>query len=366
MMPDMGRDDRPLAGQRILFLPRYPSSGPSSRLRMGQFVPSFEAAGAQVTVAPFFDEAYLAAYFGSARKPLKQAAAAHLRRAIRLFSSKPDIAWVEKELFPFLPGGFERALAWRGIDYVVDYDDAIFHNYDRHRHRLVRTLLGRKLDPLLKKSAAVTAGNDYLADYARRHGASDVVRIPTVVDPTRYPVTPPPNGPTLRIGWIGTPSNSRYLAPVIEAMRRLTPRIPMILVTIGAAEIADCPVQQETHAWSEDSEAALLTTIDIGVMPLPDNPFERGKCGYKLIQYMAAARPVIASPVGVNAHIVDASVGLLADGVDQWQAAIAQLADDPGRRIAMGQAGRRLVETQYSIGAVAPRLIDVFAKVSRR
>ena len=330
---------------------------------MLQFVPALEVAGAVVEVSPFFDEAYLAQFFAGEGKSKAAFARGAARRLRALLRGGADLTWVEKEAFPFLPGLAERLVP---RPYVVDYDDAIFHAYDRSGNPLVRRMLGRKLDPLLAGAAAVTAGNGYLADYATRHGAGEVVRVPTVVDPARYPVLPAPAGARLRVGWIGTPSNARYLAPVIAALGMIADRVPLTLVTIGAPVLRDLPVPQEVHAWTEDSEARLLAGIDVGVMPLPDDPFERGKCGYKLIQYMAAARPVIASPVGVNAEIVTSDVGLLALTERDWAEAIAALAADPARRVAMGTAGRRRVEDHYSIDAVAPGLIALFARVLGR
>lgn len=343
-------------------LPRYDVGGPSSRLRMAQFIPALEAAGATVVWSPFFGEDYLRGYFATGRKPKWPTAKAFARRLQALAGERYNLAWVEKEALPFLPGAFERLLRGR---YVVDYDDAIFHSYDRSRSALVRRVLGRKLDALLRGAAAVTAGNGYLADYAHAHGAERVLRVPTVVDPARYPVTPPPAGERLRIGWIGTPANARYLAPVVAAMQRLADDVPMTLVTIGAPEFPGLPVPQEAHPWTEDSEAALLGGIDVGVMPLPDDPFERGKCGYKLIQYMAAGRAVIASPVGVNEEIVSEDAGLLAETPTQWAGAIAALAADPERRAAMGRAGRARVEARYSVDAVVPGLIELFAELTR-
>lgn len=352
----------PLAGRRILLLPRYGDSGPSSRLRMTQFVPRLAAAGATVTISPFFGEDYLAGYFATGRKPKWPAAQAFARRFAALAGARADLMWVEKELFPFLPGTFERL---RGTPYVVDYDDAIFHGYDLSRSGVVRRLLGRKLDPLLRRAAAVTAGNQYLLDYAVAHGAQRVVQVPTVVDPARYPDVPPAAGGRLRVGWIGTPANARYLTPVVAALAMLAERLPLTLVTIGAPALPGLPVPQEAHSWREATEAALLATVDVGVMPLPDTPFERGKCGYKLIQYLAAGRPVVASPVGVNRDIVDDDVGLLAATPAEWADAIAALAADPARRAAMGAAGRRRVAERYSIDAVAPGLIALFAELAR-
>jgi glycosyltransferase involved in cell wall biosynthesis len=353
---------RPLAGKRLLLLPRYTESGASSRLRMLQFVPALEEAGASVTVDPFFDEAYLAAYYAGGRKPLGAALAGYRRRFAAVFRAQADLVWVEKELFPFVPGMAERLLSKRR--YVVDYDDAVFHGYDRHRLAPVRWALGRKLQPLIAGAAAVTAGNDYLARYARQAGARRVELVPTVVDVARYPVTPPADGEPLRVGWIGTPANARYLGPVIEALGRVHRRYPVKLVTIGAPPLPDLPVPQEVHGWSEATEGALLSGIDVGVMPLPDSPFERGKCGYKLIQYMAVGRPVIASPVGVNSVIVDDAVGYLADDVGAWEAALIALAEDRARRERMGAAGRAKVERHYAADVIAPRLVRLFAELS--
>jgi glycosyltransferase involved in cell wall biosynthesis len=353
----------PLAGKTILLLPRYTATGPSSRLRMGQFVPLLEAAGATVRSEPFFDDAYLTQFFGSGQQSRTAALRGYSRRMRLLATVRADMAWVERELFPFLPGRLETMLRWRRIPYVVDMDDAVFHRYDMHRSAAVRGVLGRKLVPLLRGAAAATMGNPYLVNYARSNGAKRVVDVPTVVDPDRYPLLPPPVGERLRLGWIGTPANARYLDVVIEALRRLGPSVPVTLVTIGAPELPGLPVPQEAHAWSEDSEGPLLAGIDVGVMPLVDDPFERGKCGYKLIQYMAAGRAVIGSPVGVNADIITPDCGLLASSVEDWMGAIRMLAGDPERRAAMGRAGRSRVEQHYARNVIATKLITLFKEV---
>lgn len=359
-----GRGAGPLAGKSILLMPRYTALGPSSRLRMGQFVPLLEAAGARVETAPFFDDAYLKGFFNDGRQSRGAALRGYAARLRRLMTTRADLLWIERELFPFLPGLPERLPGLRGTPYVIDMDDAVFHRYDLHSSGLVRRVLGRKLAPLLAGAAAATMGNPYLADYARRHGSPRVVDVPTVVDPARYPLRPTPDGERLRVGWIGTPANAHYLDVVVAAMARIAGTIPMTLVTIGAPALADLPVPQEAHPWAEETEGPLLTGIDIGVMPLVDDPFERGKCGYKLIQYMAAGRVVIGSPVGVNSRIVTPECGLLASSVNEWADALVALARDPARRAAMGRAGRLRVEQHYSRDVIGARLVELFAQVA--
>jgi len=352
-----------LAGRKIALLTRYGDAGPSSRLRFHQYVPALEAAGAQVRAEPFLDNGYVERFFASGERSRSAMARGYARRLAAIIRGRADLIWVEKEAFPFLPGIFERAFAARGIPYVVDYDDAIFHNYDLATSPLARRILGTKLDPLLACAALVTAGNDYLADYAVSHGARQVIDIPTVVDVGDYEVVEPVDDGQLRIGWIGTPGNAIYLAPVVEAINRLSNRLRLRLVTIGAGEVPGLIVPHDRYAWSAQTQAMHLGQIDIGVMPLVDSPWERGKCGFKLVQYMAAGRPVIASPVGVNQQIVQSDVGLLATSVDDWMTAIDTLARDPVRRRTMGRSARAAAEMRYSLQATAPRLVDAFAEV---
>lgn len=349
---------------KVLILSRYGILGASSRLRSLQYVPALEASGAKVTVAPLLDNAYLSFLYGSQNwalnrvKNLRSVVTAYVRRLHLLVHLKRqyDVVWVEKELFPYLPGALESLLAKSGIPYVVDYDDPIFHNYDLNRSRTVRALMSKKLAPLLSSSYAVTAGNAYLADYAKRNGAKSVWLVPTVVDAERYKVTPEPNNSRLRIGWIGSPSTAQYLRLVAEPLRLVAQTHNIVLVTIGAGRLNFPGVPIETHDWSLDTETTLLQSIHIGIMPLCDSPWERGKCGYKLIQYMASARPVIASPIGTNIEIVTQDVGVLANDDDSWAAALVNMARDPELRQQLGQAARKRVEQDYSLQVTAPRI----------
>ena len=347
----------------LLLLSRYDARGASSRLRTLQYRPALEARGFTVAHVPLFGAAYLDAIYhsgGWARGRMRSAghvAAAVMRRVATVLGARRyDVIWIEKELFPYLPGVFEALLARTGIPYVVDYDDAIFHRYDRARSSAVRRLLSTKLDPLLAGAFAVTAGNRYLGDYARRHGARRVEWVPTVVDTTRYPHRPEPNDKALRIGWIGSPSTAAYLPLVHRPLREVASERPIRLVTVGAPPLTLPGVPIEQHEWSLESEAHLIGDCHVGIMPLRDSPWEQGKCGYKLIQYMACARPVVASPVGVNPDIVGTDAGFLAADDAAWADAFRQLAASPARRAAMGRAGRARVEESYALQVTAPRI----------
>jgi glycosyltransferase involved in cell wall biosynthesis len=348
----------------IIALTRYGSMGASSRVRFALYEDDLRRAGYALTLSPFFDDDYLRDLYGGRARSLGSVASAYCRRLRALWSAgSHDLLWVEKELLPFAPGLFERLIRLARTPYVVDFDDAIFHNYDQSGSALVRTLLSNKLDPLLAGSAAVTAGNRYLGDYASAHGARHVLTLPTVVNTAKYLY---PASPTRRssdkliIGWIGSPATAPLLEKIVPTLNAAARQIPLKLVTIGIAPLANCEFSLETQVWSAESEVEQLGKIDVGMMPLTDSPFERGKCGYKLIQYMAVGKPVIASNVGVNGEIVSAEVGILAENEDEWIAAITRLWESPDLRAAMGAAGRERSEAHYSLHANAPRLIRLF------
>lgn len=287
---------------------------------------------------------------------------ARLLRACR----SADLLWIEYEALPYMPFWLEDALMPSGVPYVVDYDDAVFHNYDLSRHWLVRKLLGRKIDRVMAGATAVICGNSYLADRARHAGASSVETVPTVVDADRYLESSEPGksqGPAPVIGWIGSPSTQRYVLELKPVLERLHRESGARLVLVGAQaflaeEFGDLPV--EVRPWSEESEARSISEFDIGIMPLLDGPWERGKCGYKLIQYMAGGKPVVASPIGVNREIVeDWACGVLADGSEQWFEALSGLLNSPEARQELGKQGRRAVEEHYSLQVQAPRLASI-------
>lgn len=337
---------------RILALTRYGREGASSRVRFLQFLPALAAAGLTVEVRPLWDAAYLERWYATGARGALHALKRYSGRVrtiaqdLRSF----DAVWLEAEMFPYLPAFAER---WLHVPYVVDYDDAV---YEKYSGCLLAPLLGDKIDQVMRKAAAVVAGNEVVADRARRAGARRVELIPTVVDPARYRTMPEPQGSELRIGWIGTPHTVRYLNLVAEPLRRIAQRMPVRLLVIGGS-FSIAGVTIENHAWSEATESQLLSEIHLGIMPLPDMPWERGKSGYKLIQYMAAGRPVVASPVGANPGLVG-DAGLLAATDDDWQRAIAALAE-PALRARLGARGRERVRTRFSVDVVSPVLTDV-------
>lgn len=352
---------------KLLVLSRYDRLGASSRLRIMQYLPALAEAGIEATVAPFSDDQYLERLY-SRRSVASQAASSYMRRLWSLATSqRPDAIWLQKELLPWLPWATERLVLPRGVPVVTDYDDAVFHRYDLHRRPLVRRFLGTKIDHAMAASALVMAGNPYLAQRASKAGAGRVDIVPTVVDVAAYGEArlPAADG-RLRIGWIGTPGTwALYGVPMLPMLLGLARDHDAVIRNVGGGSaISDAHL--ETLPWSEESESQMIQGMDIGLMPLDDSPWSRGKCGYKIIQYMACGLPVVASPVGVNVDIVEEGVtGFLASSETEWRQAIELLLADPSLRRRMGAAGRRRVEDRYSLQVWGPKVASLLRGVVR-
>jgi ubiquinone/menaquinone biosynthesis C-methylase UbiE/glycosyltransferase involved in cell wall biosynthesis len=345
----------------VLLLTRYERKGPSSRVRHYNFLPALERAGFRVTSAPLLDNEYLDRFFGGGGQSTQLLIKAYWRRLRQILTARRyDLIWIEKEALPWLPAAFERAF-FGERPLVIDFDDPWHLRYAGHWNALARAVLGRKLEAVVARATVVTAGSPALASWARSSHASRVVEMMPTVDIEHYPILPPPEGP-FTIGWIGTPTNIDYLASIAGPLRHLHATFGARLRLIGGRSSFSLPGVLIDHiAWREDTEAQELARCHVGIMPLVDGPWERGKCGYKLIQYMAAARPAVASPVGASASmIVHGKTGFLAGNAEEWIAVLSALAADRELVRTLGLAARRHAEEVYSLQRAEFKLIELF------
>jgi glycosyltransferase involved in cell wall biosynthesis len=344
----------------VLLLSKYGSLGASSRMRALQFLPYLESTGFEVEVLPLLDNSY-SETFNLGKRGFGGVGSGYMKRFLAMFGmGRYDVVWLEKEFLPWIPGFIERLLVNSKIPYVVDYDDAVFHRYDRNENPLIRWVLSKKIDDTMRNAKIVVAGNSYLAGRAKNSGAERIEILPTVVDIDRYLAAEARKNAPFCVGWIGQASTVKYLQLIDSTMRTIFSENAVTLRVVGPPNwhSTACPFQLRT--WSEDKECEEIALMDVGVMPLVDDDWERGKCGYKLIQYMAAGKPVIASPVGVNTEIVTHGVtGFLANTDADWLLYLRALRDDPTLRIKMGEAGRRKVAENYSLHVAAPRLANI-------
>jgi glycosyltransferase involved in cell wall biosynthesis len=354
---------------RVLFLTRYGRLGASSRQRCFLYLEALNAAGISGDVCPFLGDDYIRRLHAGLTAGAASVLRAYARRLMLLLRARRyDLLWIEKEALPWLPAWAELALfRIMGTRIIVDYDDAVFHTYDQHRNGIVRTLLGLKIDRIMSAADLVIVGNGYLGFRAKAAGARAIAEIPTVVDLNCYlerRARPACSQESFTIGWIGSSLTSSYLEMLRLPLAELASRLPLRIILVGAAESALSGLPVERVPWCLETEASELMRFDVGLMPLPDGPWERGKCGYKLIQYMASALPVVASPVGINCKIVlPEETGFLAETDADWLSSLSRLYHEPKLRQRMGAAGRQRVGANYSLAVTAPRMADLFQRL---
>jgi len=346
---------------KIILFSRYDTLGASSRIRSFQYLPFLQSNGIEVIVLPLFGNDYLNTLYNGKRRPLTLIITAYIKRIIDLLKNrKADLIWIEKELLPFFPYWLEKVLLHNRM-YLLDYDDAIFHNYDLHKYRVIRLLFSKKIDKLMNNSKIVICGNSYLEKRAKSAGAKKVEILPTVINTDRYILENKQDmePSVIRIVWIGSPSTEFYLNLLKNPLTSLSKIIKFKLIIIGANKFKLDGVDIEFIEWNESSEVKDISECHIGIMPLVDSPWENGKCGYKLIQYMACGLPIVGSNVGVNAEIIDhGKNGFIVNNDSEWIKYLSLLIESQTMRREMGLKGLLTVEKKYCLKVTTPKLVD--------
>ena len=359
---------------RILVVSPIPEEGAGCRFRIAHYIPYLEANGFDVTLislfsTDFFRLVYRPGHLASKAMTFAGLALKHLwalRRARRY-----DVIFIYRELFPVGPAWVEWLLARLGPPIVFDFDDAIFLPSVSEANRLIAALkMPSKVATIVRSSAHTVVGNDYLAAYARQFSDA-VTTIPTCVDTTKF--TPDPGsripGPVLPVlGWIGSPTTASYIRGLGPVLQRVAAQHPFLLSVSGTGEPVAIPgVRVENPSWALDGEIDLFRNCDIGVYPLVDDAWAKGKCGFKAIEFMACGVPVVASAVGVNREIIEDGVnGFLATTDNEWVEKLGRLIAEPELRARLAAAGRRTIEERYSLHVNAPKLADVLSRAARR
>lgn len=348
---------------KVLGLALYGSLAASTRYRLGQYVSGLAKHGIELQIRHLLGDSYLRRTFNGESKPWLSLIHAGWNRLRDLHGQKQyDALMLHCELFPLMPAWMEQYLLRK--PYVYDFDDAFYLKYRNGRFSRLQPILGRKFESVMASAARVTAGSHVLQDYAARHNPKTSF-LPTVVDTSRYLPFSHKRGRELVIGWIGSPSTAPYLSLLVSPLTRLGLEGPVRFIVVGGRAPVIPNITLEEVPWSEDTEVELINRFDIGVMPLPDDAWARGKCAFKLIQYMACGVPVIASPIGANVEVVGKECGLLATTELNWLEAFRALRDQPEYATEMGKAGRERIERDYSLDRNIPVLAEVLQSAVR-
>ena len=358
---------------RVLALTPHPrDTSPGQRYRIEQWEPHLKSRGIDIVYAPFSSPELAEILYAPGERIAKLAgfASAYARQLDTARKANEfDLVYIFREAALIGPAAIESLIRRRNAAVVFDFDDAIFLRYRSPSNGYLSYLkFPSKTKTLCRLARHVMAGNDHLAAFAARYNGSVTV-VPTTIDTDRYrpelrEQRASPNGmPT--IGWTGSHSTVRHLEAAVPALERLARTRPFRLVVIGAPPPRVEGARVEARPFRSSTEAQDLADLDVGIMPLPDDPWTRGKCGCKALQYMGLGIPTVLSPVGANADIVHhGENGLWARNDDEWVGALRRLIDDGELRARLGARGRKTVEEHYSARVVAPKVAALFESVA--
>jgi glycosyltransferase involved in cell wall biosynthesis len=356
----------------LAIVPSVFDRNPSQRYRIEQWEPLLRERGAEITYRPFESEELNAVLYqpGRVASKMRLVGEALRRRAADVRAAREfDAVYLLREAALLGPAVFERMLARSGVPFVFDFDDAVFERYVSPSNGYLSYLkFSGKTRTVCRLAAHVMAGNEYLADYARQVN-KNVTVIPTTIDTSKYTMEAREPNDVPVIGWTGSYSTVQHLLTLTGALRRLAARERFRLRVVGSPGMRLEGLEGldvEALPWRSGTEVEDLRAIDIGVMPLPDDRWSRGKCGMKALQYMGLGISTVCSPVGVNSEIIrDGENGLIASSEDEWVEKLGLLLRSPRLRERLGRAGRATVEARYSAAVQAPRVFKIFESVVR-
>ena len=360
---------------KVLFVTQYGVLAASSRTRVFQYFPYLAQQNICVSVVTVLPDWAIGGSQIQVSRAKWRKFTYYLWASWRTFSCSLrswwaalscDVLFIQKVIFP---PPVRWLLRWRRPPVIYDFDDAIFTTEVRQGNWLARwkeRRNARGLPAMLRLADGVVVENEYTAGFAATY-CERITTITGPIDTQRYCATAPDGpGDEVVLGWIGSQSTMPYLDLIKDPLSRLLRRYPQVrLLVIGAEVDAWDGIEVETRPWSLDGEVEELRRFDVGLMPIPDDPWTRGKGGYKLLQYMAMGLPVVSSPVGVNRQIVrHGESGFWAEGETEWEDALVRLIEDRSLRREMGRSGRQWVERQYALDTSSRRLVELLREVA--
>lgn len=272
-----------------------------------------------------------------------------------------DIIFIQKVVLPLV---LQTILKFMKVRIIFDFDDAIYtaHQVTNLTGRKERLLMNRLIG-IIKLSKCICLENIYTGNFASQYN-KNILMITGPIDCKRYSPKEKSTSNNVVIGWIGSPPNTIYLRPLHDVFVRLSKKHPNVVIElIGGSRLEIERVNIIQKEWSLEREVEDLQEFDIGIMPLPDDEWSRGKGGYKLLQYMATGMACIASPVGINGEIIEYGTnGFLASNEEEWFEKLSLLIENKDLRHNLGMAGRKTVEQRYSLEVACSRLAEMLEK----
>ncbi len=356
---------------KIIFFTKYSHKGPSSRYRIFQYLPFYKKEGFNIEISSLLDDDYIDNLYGGKRYSRFEILKCYFKRILNVLSlSRDSLIYIQYELLPYFPPVLEWYLSKiKRVKYIVDYDDAMFHNYDMSANWLVKMLFSRNIPRVIKHSSMVITGSPYLTRFALNYN-KNVVEIPTSIDLERYILDNKIiKRNTFVIGWIGSKTTSKNILEILPALIRLSKTVNFELRLIGFDKSLlpkIVGINYKYIPWNSENEVTEIREFDVGIMPLTDNPFNRGKCGFKLIQYMACGLPTISTPLEANIKINRNNKNLHTSTEQEWYQAFIDIYNNIAIYQKQGKENRLIVEKYYSIQSNGISYLNIFKTLLKK
>jgi len=340
---------------KIVYFTKYTAAGPSSRYRSYQYKSYLESNGFEVITHALFPTKYIQDLYGKGKKNWLILIPRYIQRFFQILMLRDyDILFIEYELFPYLPFFAEQIALLGKKNVVLDYDDATFHTYDSSNYKLVQLMCGKKIYKLVKNASLVITGSPYLTEVLSKYN-TNITEIPTSINYNKYQQNSTPVIKTknefFKIGWVGSKNTSVNILPLKEVFLELQKNHTIELSLVGFDKKLLPKLEGVNYRyieWKESNEVDTIYSFDVGIMPLEYNKFNYGKCGFKLIQYMACGIPTIATPLPANIKINRDNENLFATNKNEWIAAFEQcIAQNQIIKQNVGEKNRNIVKQFY-------------------
>ncbi len=351
----------------LCLLPHRIGRSPGQRFRIEQYIPFLEQHGFEFTVSNLISQKDDQIFYQKGhlfRKFLIFLKTIRIRNKDLKRIGNFDMVFVFREALIHGTTKIERKIHASGIPFILDFDDSIWLldvSEGNKSHQWLKK--PEKISEIIKLSTIAVTGNKYLHDYAKHFG-KDVRIIPTTIDTEKFrPFPEETQKKQICIGWTGSSTTLKHFKLAVPFLKKILDKYPeQVIIKLIADQNCDCPeLTYEFVKWNPATEAQDINTIDIGIMPLPNDEWSKGKCGFKGLQYMAFEKPAIMSPVGVNTEIItDGENGFLAASEEEWVEKLSLLIESPQLREKLGKAGRKTVVDKYSVEANKYKWLDAF------
>jgi hypothetical protein len=355
----------------IVYFTKYTEKGPSSRYRSFQYK-SYLESHFNLEYYALFNDDYIENLYTHKKTNYVQIFVAYYKRILRVLKllGTDKIVFIEYELFPFFPPIFEYLLYKTKVRFVLDYDDAIFHNYDLHPNFIVRALFKNKIPTIARKARFIITGSPYLTNFFFNF-STHVTEIPTSILYQKYAEYNGNEGKnqSIAVGWIGSRSTSKNFVFIEGIVDAITSKYPNIEFKLMGFDIHLRNGLQSKNikffGWSETDELPFLDSIDIGIMPLIESSGNKGKCGFKLIQYMAMGKPTISSPFEAHFKINRDGHNMFANSMNEWFDSIEYFINNMDYFRHVGTYNKEIIKKYYSVESNKSQYLDLFNKISK-